>query len=136
MSSENNRMDFAEEPGRSVYPLLREELGRQHPALWARVYPRAYRDAGDYHSPKIPATMLGHAVQAARLAPWDVLPPSTRQLYYAAARCAVSAPPVHPPRHMDVYPSRNVDTREHRVPATHHKSNACGDRLRSADAFR
>jgi hypothetical protein len=37
---------------------------------------------------------------------------------------------------MDVYPSRNVDTREHRVPATHHKSNSCGDRLRSADAFR
>jgi hypothetical protein len=36
---------------------------------------------------------------------------------------------------MDVYPSRNVDTREHRVPATQNKSNACGDRLRSAGAF-
>jgi len=39
------------------------------------------------------------------------------------------------PRHMDVYPSRNADSREHRVPALHNKSNACGDRLRLADAF-
>ena len=39
------------------------------------------------------------------------------------------------PRHMDVYPSRNVDIREHRVPATHENLNACGDRLRSAGAF-
>ncbi len=39
------------------------------------------------------------------------------------------------PRHMDVYPSRNADSREHRVPALQNKSNACGDRLRSADAF-
>ena len=38
-------------------------------------------------------------------------------------------------RHMDVYPSRNVDTREHRVPAMHNKLICCGDRLRSAGAF-
>jgi hypothetical protein len=38
-------------------------------------------------------------------------------------------------RHMDVYPSRNVDIREHRVPASRDTLNACGDRLRSADAF-
>jgi hypothetical protein len=37
---------------------------------------------------------------------------------------------------MDVYPSRNVDTRQHRVPTTHQKPNACGDRQRSAGAFR
>jgi hypothetical protein len=37
---------------------------------------------------------------------------------------------------MDVYPSRNVDTRSLRVPAPHNnKLNACGDRLRSAGAF-
>jgi hypothetical protein len=36
---------------------------------------------------------------------------------------------------MDVYPSRNVDIRVHRVPASHDMLNACGDRLRSADAF-
>jgi hypothetical protein len=37
---------------------------------------------------------------------------------------------------MDVYPSRNVDIRSHRVPASHNKLlNACGDRLRSAGAF-
>ncbi len=39
------------------------------------------------------------------------------------------------PRHMDVYPSRNVDIREHRVPASHYKLIVCGDRLRSAGAF-
>jgi hypothetical protein len=39
------------------------------------------------------------------------------------------------PRHMDVYPSRNVDIREHRVPALHNKLIVCGDRLRSAGAF-
>lgn len=40
------------------------------------------------------------------------------------------------PRHMDVYPSRNVDIRSLRVPAPHNnKLNACGDRLRSAGAF-
>ena len=39
------------------------------------------------------------------------------------------------PRHMDVYPSRNVDIREHRVPALHNKLTVCGDRLRSAGAF-
>jgi len=39
------------------------------------------------------------------------------------------------PRHMDVYPSRNVDIREHRVPALHNKLICCGDRLRSAGAF-
>ena len=39
------------------------------------------------------------------------------------------------PRHMDVYPSRNVDIREHRVPALHYKLICCGDRLRSAGAF-
>ena len=39
------------------------------------------------------------------------------------------------PRHMDVYPSRNVDIREHRVPALLNKLIACGDRLRSAGAF-
>jgi hypothetical protein len=39
------------------------------------------------------------------------------------------------PGHMDVYPSRNVDIREHRVPASHYKLIACGDRLRSAGAF-
>jgi hypothetical protein len=36
---------------------------------------------------------------------------------------------------MDDYPSRNVDIREHRVPALHHKLIVCGDRLRSAGAF-
>jgi hypothetical protein len=36
---------------------------------------------------------------------------------------------------MDVYPRRNVDIREHRVPASHYKLIACGDRLRSAGAF-
>jgi hypothetical protein len=36
---------------------------------------------------------------------------------------------------MDVYPSRNVDIREHRVPASHNKLMICGDRLRSAGAF-
>jgi hypothetical protein len=36
---------------------------------------------------------------------------------------------------MDVYPSRNVDIREHRVPAMHHKLINCGDRLRSAGVF-
>jgi hypothetical protein len=39
------------------------------------------------------------------------------------------------PRHMDVYPSRNVDIREHRVPASHYKLIVCGDRLRSAGVF-
>jgi hypothetical protein len=39
------------------------------------------------------------------------------------------------PRHMDVYPSRNVDIREHRMPASHYKLIVCGDRLRSAGAF-
>ncbi|AND70024.1 hypothetical protein ATSB10_25700 [Dyella thiooxydans] len=37
---------------------------------------------------------------------------------------------------MDVYPSRSADSREHRVPALQNKSNAYGDRLRSAGAFR
>jgi hypothetical protein len=37
---------------------------------------------------------------------------------------------------MDVYPSRNVDIRKHRMPAPHNNLlNACGDRLRSAGAF-
>jgi hypothetical protein len=36
---------------------------------------------------------------------------------------------------MDVYPSRNVDTRSLRVPAQQNKKNTCGDRLRSAGAF-
>jgi hypothetical protein len=36
---------------------------------------------------------------------------------------------------MDVYPSRNVDIREHRVPASHYKLIVCGDRLRSAGVF-
>jgi len=45
------------------------------------------------------------------------------------------APARTKPRHMDVYPSRNVDIREHRVPALHNKLIACGDRLRSAGAF-
>jgi hypothetical protein len=36
---------------------------------------------------------------------------------------------------MDVYPSRNVDIREHRVPASHDNLIVCGDRLRSAGAF-
>jgi hypothetical protein len=46
------------------------------------------------------------------------------------------APSPDKPRHMDVYPSRNVDIRKHRMPATHNnKLNACGDRERSAGAF-
>jgi hypothetical protein len=46
------------------------------------------------------------------------------------------APSPDKPRHMDVYPSRNVDIRKHRMPAPHNnKLNACGDRLRSAGAF-
>jgi hypothetical protein len=46
------------------------------------------------------------------------------------------APSPDKPRHMDVYPSRNVDIRKHRMPAMHNnKLNACGDRLRSAGAF-
>jgi len=36
---------------------------------------------------------------------------------------------------MDVYPSRNVDIRSHRVPAMHNKLNACGNRQRSAGTF-
>jgi hypothetical protein len=36
---------------------------------------------------------------------------------------------------MDVYPSRNVDIREHRVPALQNKLIVCGNRLRSAGAF-
>jgi len=36
---------------------------------------------------------------------------------------------------MDDNPSRHVDIREHRMPASHHKLIACGDRLRSAGAF-
>jgi hypothetical protein len=39
------------------------------------------------------------------------------------------------PRHMDVYPSRNVGTRVHRMPALRDKLIVCGDRLRSAGAF-
>jgi hypothetical protein len=39
------------------------------------------------------------------------------------------------PRHMDVYPSCNVDIREHRMPASPYKLIVCGDRLRSAGAF-
>lgn len=45
------------------------------------------------------------------------------------------APSPDKPRHMDVYPSRNVDIREHRMPALHNKLIVCGDRLRSAGAF-
>jgi hypothetical protein len=48
--------------------------------------------------------------------------------------CPVGLCPIKP-RHMDVYPSRNVDIREHRVPALQNKLIACGDRLRSAGAF-
>jgi hypothetical protein len=36
---------------------------------------------------------------------------------------------------MDVYPSRSVDIREHRMPASHNKLIVCGDRQRSAGAF-
>jgi hypothetical protein len=54
-------------------------------------------------------------------AEWRVLPP---------------APSPDKQRHMDVYPSRNVDIRSLRVPTPHNnKLNACGDRLRSAGAF-
>jgi hypothetical protein len=45
------------------------------------------------------------------------------------------APSPDKPRHMDVYPSRNVDIREHRMPALHNKLMICGDRLRSAGVF-
>ena len=46
------------------------------------------------------------------------------------------APSPDKPRHMDVYPSRNVDIHKHRMPAPHNNLlNACGDRLRSAGAF-
>ncbi len=38
-------------------------------------------------------------------------------------------------RHMDVYPSRNADIREHRMPALHHQLIACGHRQRLAGAF-
>jgi hypothetical protein len=36
---------------------------------------------------------------------------------------------------MDVYPSRNVGIREHRIPAAHNNLTVCGNRLRSAGAF-
>jgi hypothetical protein len=36
---------------------------------------------------------------------------------------------------MDVYPSRIVDIREHRMPTTQNTLNACGNRLRSVGAF-
>jgi hypothetical protein len=36
---------------------------------------------------------------------------------------------------MDVYPSRSVDIREHRMPALRDKLIVCGDRQRSAGAF-
>jgi len=39
------------------------------------------------------------------------------------------------PRHMDVYPSRNVDIREHRVPALHNKLIVRGNRQRLAGTF-
>jgi hypothetical protein len=45
------------------------------------------------------------------------------------------APSPNKPRHMDVYPSRNVDTCSLRVPAPHNNLNAFGDRMRSAGAF-
>lgn len=45
------------------------------------------------------------------------------------------APSPENTRHMDVYPSRNVDIRLHRVPAQHNKLTTCGDRLRLAGAF-
>lgn len=52
------------------------------------------------------------------------------------ARCSVpAAPSPDKTRHMDVYPSRNVDIRSLRVPAPHNNLNACGDRLRSVGAF-
>jgi len=36
---------------------------------------------------------------------------------------------------MDVYPSRNVDIREHRVPALHNKLIVRGNRQRLAGTF-
>jgi len=53
----------------------------------------------------------------------------------ADRRVLPSAPSSDKKRHMDVYPSRNVDIREHRVPAMHNKLITCGDRLRSAGVF-
>ncbi len=53
---------------------------------------------------------------------------------YRALRALSGLCPINP-RHMDVYPSRNVDIREHRVPALQYKLICCGDRLRSAGAF-
>lgn len=94
-----NRMDFAvdtDRPMDRLYPRLRDELGHRHPDLWAKVYPRAYRDAGDWTSPKVPATMLGHAVQAARVqGDLAALPPSTRQLYLQACMCAERMMPTY-----------------------------------------
>jgi hypothetical protein len=45
------------------------------------------------------------------------------------------APSPDKTRHMDVYPSRNVDIRLHRMPAQHNKLTTCGVRLRLAGAF-
>jgi hypothetical protein len=36
---------------------------------------------------------------------------------------------------MDVYPSRNVGIREHRMPMMHYNLAVCGNRLRLAGAF-
>jgi hypothetical protein len=66
--------------------------------------------------------------------PLTVAQRSTTMSALSGTSCR-AAPSPYKPRHMDVYPSRNVDIRSLRVPAPQNNKNACGDRLRSAGAF-
>jgi len=66
---------------------------------------------------------------------WLTLPHRSKTIRAPSGALRPTASLSDQPRHMDVYPSRNVDIREHRVPASHNKLMICGDRLRSAGAF-
>jgi hypothetical protein len=79
---------------------------------------------------------LRHALFAEKFARQGLTLPhrSTTMPAPSGASCRW-APSPDKPRHMDVYPSRNVDTCSLRVPAPQNNLHAPGDRLRSAGAF-
>lgn len=81
------------------------------------------------------ARLRVHIAHALQMEKWIDTSASQHDNARALRRVIRSAPSPNKPRHMDVYPSRNVDTCLHRVPAPHNNLNASGDRLRSAGAF-
>lgn len=78
-----------------IYPFHQASLIQRAPDVWRLTYPRAYRDAGAWPSPKVPAVVMGLAAQYARSCPKGALTGSWLHHYLVAASCAAHMMPTY-----------------------------------------